>query len=939
MGLYKYKRVVGIILLLLTTFLARAQETSRDQPGDSIPTITQNNDRLMLSDSIGNTAPVVSDTVLSGDSIYFKTDSLAADTLVTDSLVTDSLAVLDSAMLPADTVPQGDIETTITYTAADSMELSLPDQEIKIYGKGKIVYGDIELTAELITIDYAINEITAKGGLDSLGKPMGEPVFKDGPESYETEKIRYNFNSKKAIISGVVTQQGEGIMHGTKVKRNKAGELFIDRAKYTTCNLPDPHFHIEASKLKLIPNNKILVGPFHMRVADIPLPVGWGFGIFPMPRKKASGIRVPTFGDERRRGFYLRDGGYYFNISDYLDLLLLGEIYSKGSYGLKLASTYKKRYSYNGNISFKYNRQKGVEEGDSSIIKDFWVTWSHSPQSKGTGRFSASVRAGTSSYNQNNPSYYDMTNNLNQEFSSNVNYSKTFSGTPFSLGTSMRIQQNTRTGVTNMQLPDFSLSMNRIYPFKGKAPSARNIFQKINFSWNMTGTNRISNEPLRRPREFEAANYNPVNDSTVTFGVSNWDILAGRMQNGIRHSIPVTTSTNVFKHFTLSPNFSYDEIWYFQELNYNWVDSLNAVRIDTLKKFSRLNTYSASAGLNTRLYGTMYFNNEKIQAIRHVMTPSVSFSYTPDFSADKYGFYQDVQVDSAGTTRRLSKYNGFLYGTPSRGEVASVGFSIQNNLEMKVRSKNDTAKESKKVPIFENFSLSSGYNFLADSFNLSPIRLSARTKLFNKKLDINMGATLDPYIFQLDTVIVDEEGVRTLRQTQVDQFAWDAGQGLGRISSANLSLSTSLNPEAFENKVAAVDREEMTDAENAELEYIENNPNLYVDFSIPWNVRINYNLNYSKIGHQQPTITQSLRLTGDFSLTPKWKIGYSSGYDFKRKEFTQTNININRDLHCWQMSFSWVPFGRFQSYNITIRAKSSLLQDLKLNRQRSWWDN
>lgn len=915
-GLYKYKRVVGVFLLLFSTYLSFSQElkTNTAEQNDSISLETTEPDSLLLQKSV------------------IPTDSL---------IIQDSLQVNDSTAQVRDTIPKGDIETTIHYSSTDSMQLDLATQHINMFGSGKIDYGDIELTAHRINVDYEINEISAIGIKDSLGKTIGAPVFKQGSEVYETQNIRYNFDSKKAIISGVVTKQGEGIMHGNLVKREESGIMYINKAKYTTCDLPDPHFDIVAKKLKLIPGNKILVGPFHMEVEGIPLPIGFGFGMFPMPRKQSSGIKMPTYGEERRRGFYLRDGGYYFHFNDYIDMLLAGEIYSKGSYGLNIASQYRKRYSYSGNISFKYNRQKGVEEGDSSIIKDFWLTWSHSPQSKGTGRFSASVRAGTSSYNQNNPSYYDMINNINQEFSSNVSYSKTFTGTPFTMGANMRLQQNTRTGVVNLQLPDLSVSMNRIYPFKGKSATARNMLQKINIGWNMTGTNRISNDRLRIPSAFSnipITNYASENDSVVAFAPSNWSVLSDRMQSGIKHTLPISTSSKLLKYFTFSPSVNYTEIWYPKELNYVWIDSLNAIRIDTLKKFSRLYTYSTGAGINTRIYGTMFFKGDKIQAIRHVMTPSISFSYAPDFSTDKFGYYQNVQVDSTGRTKRFSRYEGFVYGTPTQGESASVGFSLQNSLEMKVKSAKDTVTGTKKVPIFENLSLSAGYNFLADSFNLSTIRINARTKLFNKKLDVSMGGTLDPYIFVLDSSTLDNRGNRRIYQHRESTFAWDAGRGLGQFTNASLSLSTSLNPESWENKAANVDKEKLSESERSELEYIEDNPDLYVDFNIPWNVRINYNINYTKNGYAESKITQSLRLSGDFSLTPKWKIGYSTGYDFEQKDFTQTNINIDRDLHCWQLSVTWVPFGRFTSYNVTIRAKSSLLQDLKLNRQRSFWD-
>jgi len=933
-GLYKYKRVAGIILLLLTITYAFGQQ---DEPEIDQENINKPDSltlpKLSLSYDTLQVAGYAMDSILVIDSTSNQVNPL--DSIAVEGQLSDSIT------LEADTIspPAGDIETTIRYSSRDSMNLSLTNQLIDLYGDGKIVYGDIELSANRINVDYEIQEIQAEGTVDSLGKPVGEPIFKDGPDVYETEKIRYNFKSEKAIISGVVTQQGEGIMHGNLVKRDQKGDLYIDRAKYTTCNRPEPHFHIEARKLKLIPDDKIMVGPFHMRVNDIPLPIGWAFGMFPMPRTQASGVIVPTFGEEKRRGFYLKDGGYYFALSDYIDLALTGEIYSKGSYGLNIASTYRKRYAYNGQFSFKYNRQKGIDEGDSTIIKDFWVTWSHSPQSKGSSRFSASLRAGTSSYNQNNPSYYDVVNNINQEFSSNVSFSKSFTGTPLNMGASMRLQQNTSTGVVNLQLPDISLTMNRIYPFKGKSPTAKNIFQKINFSWNMVGTNSMTNSKVSLPFNFDIENKNPLYDSVVSFSPSNFSEIWDRAQNGIKHTIPISTSAKLLKHFTFNPSANYSEIWYAKELSYAWNDSLKVVRIDTTKKFSRLYTYNFSAGLNTRLYGTMYFKGDKIQAVRHVITPNISFGYSPDFSSEKYGYYQTVQVDSLGTMRELSKYAGFVYGTPSRGENASMGISISNTLELKVRDQKDSTEEFRKVPIFENFSLSTSYNFLADSFNLAPIRITARTKLFRKKLDINVNGTLDPYIYVLDTMYYDGSGNLRVFQNRVNRFAWDSGKGLGQFTQASLSLGTSLNPQSWENKASDVDKEQLTDSERNELEFIEQNPDLYVDFNIPWNLRINYNINYTKRGYEKARITQTLRFNGDFSLTPKWKIGFSSGYDFENKGFTQTNININRDLHCWQLSMTWIPFGRYQSYNVTIRAKSSLLQDLKLNRQRSWWDN
>ncbi|MFC2125136.1 putative LPS assembly protein LptD [Bacteroidota bacterium] len=871
-------------------------------------------------------------------------DSTAIDTLsVINTLASDSLTVTDSLSAKQDSlnlVPQGDIETTINYSAKDSMNLSLNNRIIDIYGDGKITYGDIELTADRIEVDYAVQEISAEGSEDTLGNKYGEPVFKDDLEVYETKKMRYNFKTKKAIIKGVVTQQGEAIMHGSNVMRNQHGDMYIDHAKYTTCNLPEPHFHIEAEKLKVIPNSKIIVGPFHMRVADIPVPIGWGFGMFPMPRKKSSGIIVPTFGEETRRGFYLRDGGYYLALSQYFDLTLTGEIYSKGSYGLNAATIYRKRYAFDGRFNFKYNRQKGIEEGDSSVLQDFWINWSHSPKTKGTGRFSASVNAGSSSYNQNNPSYYDMSRNLNQEFSSNVSYSNVIHGTPFNYSTKFRLQQNTSTGVVNMNLPDVSVNMNRIYPFKGKAPSAKTWWQKINMGWSAVATNKISNNKVRSPfgSSINIVNKDPYYDSIVSFEDGNINQILDRMQYGVKHSIPISTSLKIFKYYTFSPSFSYSELWYGKELHYEWDDDLNGVKIDTLEGFSRAYSFNSGGSMSSRLYGTVYFKSEKIQAIRHVITPSIGVSFAPDFSNEKYGYYQDVQIDSIGNTRRMSKYQGFVYGTPSQGENASLSFSLNNNLEMKVKNDKDTTEQSKKVSLLENLSFSTGYNFLADSFNLSTIKISGRTNLFNRKLGLNFGATVDPYIYLVDSIYFDGEGNQRANQTRVNQFAWNNGQGLGRISSFNFSVSTNLNPKARESKKDKIG-DNLSEDEEAEMDFIEANPDLYVDFDIPWSLRLNYNFNYRRVGYNEPSITQSLRLTGDVSLTKKWKIGFSSGYDFEKKDFTQTNFNVSRDLHCWAFAFTWIPFGRYQSYNVTINAKSSLLQDLKLNRKRSWWDN
>ncbi len=856
-----------------------------------------------------------------------------AEDLQPDSLVqNDSLRLIDTKQ------QIGEIETTIKYTARDSIDMDVPNQIVKLYGDAKITYGKIELTAAQVEINYLTKVVTARSVKDSLGNETGKPVFKEGNEVYETANMKYNFETRKAIIDGIVTQQGEAVMQGEKVFKNQRDELFISKARYTTCNMADPHFHIEASKLKVIPGKKVISGPFHIKVKDIATPIGFGFGMFPVPKETVSGIIFPTWGEEQRRGFFLKNGGYYFALNEYIDLTLLGELYSKGSWGLNAATSYNKRYAFNGQFNMRYNNQSGLNEGDSTQINDLWVNWSHTPQTKGTARFSASVNAGTSTYNQNNPTA-DLRNTLNQDFNSSVSFSKTFKGTPFSMNASSRLQQNINTGLMNLLLPELSLNMSRLYPFKFGSSSAKNMLQKINFSWNMNSTNRASNNRIGDPG-FATIGYNPENDTIVPVSVLGLQGLWERAQNGIRHQIPISTSTNIFKFITFSPSFNYSELWYPRELKYTWVEEAAAVKIDTINTFSRAFQYSASGSFNTRLYGTLNFGGEKIQAIRHVLIPSFSMGYSPDFSSDKYGYYQDVQVDTLGRTRRLSKYQGFVYGTPSAGQNASASFSLSNNLEMKVRSKKDTTGKAEKVVLLDNFSLTTAYNFLADSFNLSPLRISARTKLFNKKLDVNFNSTLDPYVYQLDSTYYTSSGEKKVAQRRTGVYAWDVGEGFGQLNQATLAIGMSLNPKARDNQNQMEEElGPLSAEEESQLQFIKNNPELYVDFTIPWNFRFNYNINYRKNGYDVVQVIQALTFSGSITFTEKWNMNFNSGFDIQKLEFTQTSFNISRDLHCWQLNFSWVPFGRYQSYFLTINAKSSLLQDLKVNKQRSWFDN
>ncbi len=890
------------------------------------------------------------------------------DTLNPETDPTDTLRV----KLPDQTQPQaqGDITTTIKYNAKDSILFDAANRIVYLYGDAVITYGDINLKAARITIDWTTSTLTAVGVKDSLNKDVGTPVFTQGAETYVTDNIRYNFKDRKAVIRGIVTQQQEAYIHGDVVKKDDKNQLYIRGARYTTCNLEHPHFYIEAGKLKLMPNDKIVSGPFHLKIADISTPLGFLFGMFPAPRKRVSGVIMPSYGEESRRGFFLRDGGYYVAVSDFMDLALTGEIYTKGSRGFQIASNYRNRYNYSGNFSLRYNRQNLGNEGEENLSRDFWVTWSHNPESKGNSRFSASVNAGTTTYTQNNFSMNNFERNQNQQFSSSINYSNSFPGTPFNFSARASLVQDIVRKSATILLPDVSLNMQRQYPFRPRSGTAKTWWQQINFSYTGTATNRISNRPQATSISGAVVEDNEgVNRDPIPLNINNFPQLLRNADNGVKHTIPVSTTLNVLKHFSLSPSFNYQELWYFRRLKYlDYTEERGAIGVETENGFNRAATYNMSAGLTTKVYGFFYFNKKnptpKVQAIRHMIIPSVSFSFAPDFSKLQYGNFQTVSmgVDQQGDSvfQQLSRYQGYAYGAPQAGRQGSIGINITNNFEMKVREKGDTATTYKKVPLLERLSISTSYNMLKDSLKLAPINISGNTSLFNNLVMLNFGGTLNPYSQQ--TQLLQRGETTVPLESLVDQYAIALGEGLGKLTQVNVGLSTSLSSEGIKGKTTnaqpvaganinndLADGLDPNDLNNGSalgddlgqegLAYRYTDPTEYVDFTLPWTLRLAYTLNYSNQLNQSSTVTQSVNFSGDLKVTEKWKVGYTSGYDIKRKDFTTTRLSIYRDLHCWQMNVNWVPFGYGQSFSVDIRVKAAILQDLKLSRRRSFWDN
>ncbi|MBO9699460.1 MAG: LPS-assembly protein LptD [Sporocytophaga sp.] len=844
--------------------------------------------------------------------------------------VTDTTGTSDSLNVKH----KGDIETTIKYSARDSIRLDVVTQTAYLYGDAKINYGDITLEAEQIEINWATSTLTAVGVPDSLGKVKGVPLFKEKEDKYSANIIKYNFKTRKGIISDIVTQQGEGYIQGEKVKRTDEA-LFINSAIYTTCNLAHPHFHISANKLKVIPQDKIVTGPFNLYVADVPTPLGFILGIFPVPKKNKSGLIFPMYGESRDRGFFLRNGGYYFAINDYIGSRLIGEVYTLGSYGLQSQTDYISRYKFRGNLDLAFNHRKstnpnfGVAEGAKEFyfVDDYKIVWNHQTVSKKNSKLSAGVNFGSTTFNRNNS--YNPAAYLTNTMTSSISYSKFFGGTPFNLSLAARSTQNNNTGVYDFTFPDFAFNMNRIYPFKKKIGDGNSWYEKINISYSSVGSIQARNvSGVPRGRNAEGENLDTLK---LNFNNLGKIFAPPYAKSGLRHSASLATTIKALKYFNLNPSANFNEYMYFNRLNYRTIgpDTNQTITFDTLRRFSNAYDFNFSTDLTTRVFGSVYFKKGRLMGVRHTLIPTLNYTYRPDFSKLFGGpSYQVVPVGtSAGeVTQSLSRYNGFLYGAPGQGTSNLLSFSLNNTLEAKVKTKNDSVNPTKKVPILENVSMNGSYDFTADSLNLSLINFSARTKLFNR-LDINFNYTYDPYVYQLDSIIGT-----TVYQRRVDELQTVKGFR-SRSQLYSLMLSTNLNPTAKKKNYKD------PKASQADLDVINANPEMYVDFNIPWSMYVSYNLSYSRVGFNLGNTIQTLSFNGDLRISEKWKIGFNSGYDITNAAVTYTQINVYRDLHCWEMRFNWIPFGYRQSYSFDINVKASVLQDLKLNRKRDWYDN
>ncbi len=769
------------------------------------------------------------------------------------------------------------------------------------------------MVAGFIEIDNNTNIVVAKGIKDSIGAYSQLPVFTQGAESTTQDSIIFNFKTEKAKIFGLLTEQEGVIIKGQVTKKENDSVIYVRDIKFTTSDKEKPDYYIQTKKAKIVPDKKIVVGFSNLVIQDVPTPLFLPFAYIPLTKGRASGFLMPTWGDSNEQGFFLQNGGYYFAVNDYVDLAVLADIYTNGSWGVRTQSSYSYRYKFSGNFSFRYeyliNGLRGFE--DYSKSSNYNISWSHSQDSKASpnSRFSASVNLGSSKYYRQSLNEFNNNSFLNNTLSSSVSFYKKIVGTPFNFSASATHSQNTNTEVINMSLPSLLLNMDRIYPFAGKTGAKKNAIQKMGLTYALKGDVRLSttDEFFFKKEMFDTA------------------------KPGMQHNASLNTNLKLLKYFTVSPNANYKEVWYFDRINKTYDETEDTVVSDTIQGFNAFREVSAGASLSTTVYGMVNFKKGNLQAIRHVMRPSVSYSYRPDFE-----YYEEVQ-QSADPDDDFLEYSPFangIYGSPGRGISNSLNFTLNNTLEAKMASKDSVEAEARKVTLLNNLNFNTSYNIASDSMRWSPVRMSAGTFLFDKKMQVNFNATLDPYALSINGQRINTANIKN-------------GGSLFRLTNAGLTMNYSFSSKELEGKSNsqqqnAIDNNsdgifgENLDVSNdrSDNRQKETKKTQLYAARFPWTLKIAYAVNYLNSNRQNEISSNSIMFSGDVELTPKWDVGVSSGYDFKGGGFSYTQLRFARDLDSWKMSFNWVPFGNRQTYYFFIGIKSSMLSDLKYDQRQ-----
>ena len=862
---------------------------------------------------------------------------ILSDALVGDTLLPDSVAPQINDSLPARKKKDKDvIEDPVYYESSDSMVWSSSGNAY-LYGDCKVQYQNIQLDADIIKMNMDSSVVSAMGTVDSMGVASGLPVFKDGDTPYESDRISYNFKSKRGIVNNVFTSQGDGFMTSERAKKDSTGAFYARRGAYTTCDAEHPHFYIALTRAKVRPKKDVVFGPAYLVVEDVPLPLAIPFGFFPFTESYSSGFIMPSYGDDSERGFYLRDGGYYFAISDRLDLKLTGEIFTKGSWGLGASSTYAKRYRYSGNVSFNYLVTKEGEKGlpDYGVGKNFRLMWNHRQDAKArpNSNFSASVNYATSNYERSNlTSIYNPMLNSQTVRTSSVSYSKTFPNIGLTLSTTMNISQNVQDSIVSLTLPSLNVSLTKKYPFRRKKRAGdERWYEKISISYTGQMSNSVTS------KEDELFEKNPATE---------W-------RNGIKHNIPISATFQLFNFINITPSINYTERWYLKKVNQSWdYEAGQAVR-DTVTGFNRVYNYNMSLSANTTLYGFYqpagFLKNSRVQMVRHVFKPTLSFTYAPDFGSSSYGYYDSyTYMDDNGEihTVEYSPYEGSLYGVPGKGKTGSVTLSISNNIEMKWRTKSDSLR---KVSLIDELGATLSYNLAAKTRPWSNLTTRLRLKL-SKSYTFSLNAVFATYAYEFNERGQVVVGERT---------EWSYGR-FGRFQGMSQNISYTFNNDTWkkikklfgsDDEEKSLDEEDVDDNQKEQEEKPKKrslaassrgeskNADLdedgYMPFKMPWSLSVSYGIVMSEDRSRPIDIkdmrypykfTQNMNFSGNIGISDNWKINFTSGYNFENKELTTTTLNISRDLHCFEMSCGIV-LKPYTSFNFSFRATSQMLAD------------
>lgn len=831
---------------------------------------------------------------------------------------------------------KGGLQSMVTAHAEDSTYYDDTRQILYLYGKARVTYEDFELDADYIRVDEKNKVIFASGVIDPITKRyVGHPISKQKNEKpINTDSLRYNYETKKGKLYNASSEQDGNFFSGGQEKVLNKDEVAYRNVIFSTCNLPYPETHFGIVITKGIgEKNQIISGPAFLEIEGIPLPLAIPFGFFPKPDSRTSGVIIPTFGEDAKLGFFLRNFGYYIALNDYMDLTSTATLYSKGSYEVNESIRYLNRYKYSGSISLTYSSTNYGLPGDPPN-KDFQIQWSHSqnPNANPGTTFTASVDAGTSGFNAHNgPTLgYNLNTLTENTLRSSIAYGKVWAGTPFNFTVNLSHSQDLTAKTVTLELPTFNFNMSTISPFDSKERvGEQKWYQKITVGYSLEGTNKINAVPESELFQSET--------------------LTKRLQNGFEHQVPIGFNQTILRYFQFSANVNYTERWYFQSVRESFargsLPGRDSLVYDTVGGFKRAGEYSMGANLSTKIYGIMNFKSGSLKAIRYVATPTIGFSYHPDFSDPRYGYYQtaigEATIPYPVSFQRYSIFQNSVYGGPSAGKSAAMTFSLDNNLEAKVRPKStDTSTTDKKIKILEDFTISTSYNFAADSINLSPIQFSGHTTLFKDKVNVTFSGTFDPYVTEVRDSISNGQILKY--KIPINEYTFQQGKFPSLIS-FNLSASASLNPAVFHPHPQApapgTTLQTMTPDQASKLALLNSDPSAYVDFNIPWNLSINYSFNYSNF-YTNTGVTNTVMLSGDMNITPKWKVQYTTNYDLRAGKLSSaTSFGLYRDLHCWDLSMQWLPFGYYKSYTVTLKVKASILQDLKLTKRSDYTNN